>query len=40
MAQGGTNELANLIVLCWRCHRQLHEAEERAMEIKNLEPEC
>lgn len=38
MAQGGTNELANLIVLCWRCHRQLHEAEERAGVIIDQAP--
>ncbi len=29
-AAGGTNDLSNLMVLCWRCHRHLHEDEEIA----------
>ncbi len=27
IAAGGTHELDNLLVLCWRCHRRLHEAD-------------
>jgi len=30
VAEGGRNELENLVVLCWRCHRELHDHEELA----------
>ncbi len=30
VAGGGGHDLENLVVLCWRCHRRLHEQEDAA----------
>lgn len=37
-AGGGADTADNLLVLCWRCHRALHQAEERAARVKGLAP--
>ncbi|MCB1149926.1 HNH endonuclease [bacterium] len=31
-AHGGTDSAENLVVLCWRCHRELHRRDKRARE--------
>jgi hypothetical protein len=36
---GGAHDPDNLLVLCWRCHRKIHGAEERAREVKRLAPD-
>lgn len=37
-ALGGADTADNLMVLCWRCHRALHQAEERALQVRRLAP--
>ncbi len=37
IAQGGKTDLANIVTLCRRCHRRLHQVEE-ALRIANRDP--
>ena len=39
LAQGGSDRPENLVVLCWRCHRRLHQADDAAREaLRNSPP--
>lgn len=39
VAEAGENKLENLKVLCWRCHRTLHDAEDAARQSLKESPE-
>jgi 5-methylcytosine-specific restriction endonuclease McrA len=38
VAVGGINRLDNLIVLCWHCHRKLHDTADAATEALRNAP--